>query len=501
MKALDTLQELRTFGPPRRTVGLPDATIERFAGTDERLRRAIDEAALRHRALRDEFADLLRSNEADQIRAIQESYVNFYSGASINPYVALAADGPWIVTLKGAVLHDNGGYGMLGLGHVPRTVIEAMSRPQVMANIMTSSVSQLRFARALRREIGHRREGGCPYTQFACLNSGSEAVTLAARLSDVNAKLLSDPGGRYEGRNAKVIGLAHGFHGRTDRPARFSDSSRSAYRRHLASFRGLHDLIAVEPNDVRGLREAFDIVEREGAFVEAVILEPVMGEGNPGLAMERSFYDAARALTREREGLLIIDSIQAGLRAHGCLSVVDYPGFEDAEAPDAETYSKALNAGQYPLSVLAASGRAAELYRTGIYGNTMTTNPRAMDVAVAVLDTLTPELRENIRTRGAEMVEKLRALAAELDGPITAVQGTGLLLSCALAPGLKCYGTDSVEESMRLHGIGVIHGGENSLRYTPHFGITSEEIDLVVAATRDAILRVAAVEATTDRAV
>jgi acetylornithine/succinyldiaminopimelate/putrescine aminotransferase len=500
MKPLETLQELRTFGPPRRTVGLPDEKIERFAADDVRLQRAIDEAVVRHRALRDEFAELLRSDEIAQIRTIQESYVNFYAGPSVNPYVALAADGPWIVTLKGAVLHDNGGYGMLGLGHVPKTVIEAMSRPQVMANIMTSSISQLRFARALRREIGHRREGGCPFTQFACLNSGSEAVTLAARLSDVNAKLLSDPGGRYEGRNAKVIGLSHGFHGRTDRPARFSDSSRRDYRRHLASFRGLHDLIAVEPNDIRGLREAYDIVEREGAFVEAVILEPVMGEGNPGLAMERPFYDAARELTREREGLLIIDSIQAGLRAHGCLSVVDYPGFEDADAPDAETYSKALNAGQYPLSVLAASGRAAELYRTGIYGNTMTTNPRAMDVAVAVLETLTPELRANIRERGVEMADKLRALATELDGPITDVQGTGLLLSCELDPGIKCHGTDSVEESMRLHGIGVIHGGENSLRYTPHFGITSEEIDLVVAATRDAILRVVAVEATADRA-
>ena len=501
MTPLDILQELRTFGPPRRTLGLSDATIERFVDRDDSLQRAIEEAARRHRSLQDELPEILQLDEVSQIRRIQKDFVSFYADASVNPYVALAADGPWIVTLKGAVLHDSGGYGMLGLGHVPRAVLEAMARPQAMANVMTPSVSQLRLARALRGEIGRSRADGCPYVRFACLNSGSEAVTLAARLSDVNAKLLSDPGGRYEGRDAKVIGLSHGFHGRTDRPARFSDSSRKDYRRHLASFRGLHDLIAVEPNDVRGLREAFDVVEREGAFVEAVILEPIMGEGNPGLAVDRTFYDAARELTRDREGLLIVDSIQAGLRAHGCLSIVDYPGFEDAEAPDAETFSKALNAGQFPLSVLAASGRAADLYRTGIYGNTMTTNPRAMDVAVAVLDMLTPELRANIRERGHEMVAKLLALAAELDGPITGVQGTGLLLSCSLAPGIKCHGTDSVEESMRLHGIGVIHGGENSLRYTPHFAITSDEIDLVVAATRAAILRVAGVEATTDRTV
>ena len=63
------------------------------------------------------------------------------------------------------------------------------------------------------------------------------------------------------------------------------------------------------------------------------------------------------------------------------LSIVDYPGFEGVEAPDMETYSKALNGGQYPLSVLAVNERAANLYRKGVYGNTMTTNPRAMDIA------------------------------------------------------------------------------------------------------------------------
>ena len=32
---------------------------------------------------------------------------------------------------------------------------------------------------------------------------------------------------------------------------------------------------------------------------------------------------------------------------------------------------------------------------------------------------------------------------------------------------------------MRIRGINVIHGGENSLRYTPHFRLTSEEIQRV----------------------
>jgi acetylornithine/succinyldiaminopimelate/putrescine aminotransferase len=186
--------------------------------------------------------------------------------------------------------------------------------------------------------------------------------------------------------------------------------------------------------------------------------------------------------------MLLMDSIQAGLRATGDLSVVDYPGFEGLPAPDLETYSKALNAGQYPLSILAMNARAADLYRTGVYGNTMTANPRAMDVGYSVLQMVTDGVRANIVARGREFLEKLQALADELNGPITKVQGTGLLFSCELDPVYKAYGTGSLEEYMRFHGVGVIHGGENSLRFTPHFEVTSAEVDLIVEHVKDALL-------------
>ena len=217
-------------------------------------------------------------------------------------------------------------------------------------------------------------------------------------------------------------------------------------------------------------------------------MEPVMGEGNPGQAITPEFYKKARELTEKCGTLLMIDSIQAGLRAHGVLSIIDYPGFQELPCPDMETYSKALNAGQYPLSVLAMTGQAADLYRAGIYGNTMTSNPRALDVAVAVIENLSPEIRENIKERGIELVAKLNSLTLELHNDITNVQGTGLLASCELSPHFKCSGSESTEEYLRINGLGVIHGGVNSLRYTPHFNMTSKEVDLVVSLTKDALL-------------
>ncbi len=487
MSLIAKLDEMRQYGGTIRTPGLPDATIERLASQYPELGEAVDEAHALFAQLRTEFPELLKLDETEQLTSVQADFVNFYAEDAVNPYVAIAARGPWVVTLKGAVVHDSGGYGMLGFGHAPKAVIAAMARPQVMANVMTPSVSQLRFARALKHEIGHSR-GGCPFTRFLCLNSGSEAVSLACRIADVNAKIQTEPGARHAGRTIKRLAVKGAFHGRTERPAIYSDSSRKPYAQHLASFRDEHSLLTVEPYNVDQLRQIFADADKNGWFIEAMFLEPVMGEGDPGRAATPEFYAAARELTRAHGSLFLVDSIQAGLRAHGVLSIVDYPGFEKLDPPDMETYSKALNGGQYPLSVLAVTAKTAALYKKGIYGNTMTTNPRAMDVAVAALQILTPEVRANIRARGKEFLDKLNKLKGELPGLITKVQGTGLLFSCELAPQFKCYGAGSTEEWMRERGIGVIHGGINSLRFTPHFMITETEVDLMIDGVRQALL-------------
>ena len=488
MKMLDKLNAMRRHGGAVQTHGLDDETLLKFAQKDERLGAAVDAAHIDFLALLDEMPELMALPEDELAVAVQKGFVNFYPVDAINPYVALAGSGPWIVSSRGAVLYECGGYGMLGLGHAPESALKAMNKPHIMANVMTPSFSQKRLIDALRKEIGHTR-GLCPYDRFFCLNSGSEAVTLAARISDINARIMTDPGGKHASKPIRILSLKSAFHGRTDRPARYSDSTRAASCKYLASFRDYDNLLTVEPNDIDQLEQVFEYAEKHQLFIESFFMEPVMGEGSPGLSVTPEFYARARELTEAHGALLLVDSIQAGLRAHGVLSICDYPGFEDLPAPDMETYSKAMNGGQYPLSVLALSESASQLYRAGVYGNTMTTNPRALDIAVSVLNDITPEIRQNIVDRGREFLEKLTALKDELGSSITKVQGTGLLCSAELNPArFKSYGTDSSEEYMRKHGINVIHGGTNALRFTPPFDIKSEEVDVIIQATRDALL-------------
>ena len=41
---------------------------------------------------------------------------------------------------------------------------------------------------------------------------------------------------------------------------------------------------------------------------------------------------------------------------------------------------------------------------------------------------------------------------------------------------------------MRERGIGVIHGGENSLRFTPHFAMGEDELQLLLQLVKQALL-------------
>ena len=91
-------------------------------------------------------------------------------------------------------------------------------------------------------------------------------------------------------------------------------------------------------------------------------------------------------------------------------------------------------------------------------------------------------------SRHEDVDRALAALAEGTNGGITSAQGTGLLLSCALAPRYKTYGANSTEDYLRRRGLGVIHGGEHSLRFTPIFDITEKEVNLILELTQDALL-------------
>ncbi len=482
--SIDTLKKIRENSGEPRTIGLSDEVIKSFLSSDPKLKSLLDEAESAHNKLRERYSKIIDGSEADAILEIQKDFLNFYPEDGVAPFIPLSAKGPWIVTAYGAVVYDSGGYGMLGLGHNPDDFSTVIGKERVMANVMTPNLIQKDFTDKLKSIIGLGKE--CPYHKFACVNSGSEANSLACRIIDLNSKIQTDPGGKHEGKNIKAVGMRLGFHGRTNKPAQFSHSSRRAYQK-LASFRGQDNVVTIEPNDINQLKQVFIDAERYNSFYEVIIMEPVMGEGFPGLAITPEYYQLARELAQEHGSLLLVDSVQAAFRVNGVLSVFDYPGFENCTAPHMESFSKAVNGGQFPLSILGLDKQAAALYQKGVYGNTMTTNPRALAVGLYVLEKITPKLRQNIVEKGKEFSEKLSNLVTKYPNKCISVSGTGLLCSIELADDIKVWGANSIEEKMREKGVNLIHGGKNSLRFTPYFGITSAEIDMMVKVLEDSL--------------
>ncbi|MBP6218281.1 MAG: aminotransferase class III-fold pyridoxal phosphate-dependent enzyme [Oligoflexales bacterium] len=489
MDALAQLAEIRSQSGKKQTQGLDLPTISRFLSSDPSLAEAIHAAYVCFKGLSEDEKKVMQLDESEQIKVLQKNFVNFYAEELLNPFVSLAAQGPWLITTGGAVIYDAGAYGMLGFGHSPKDILEALEKPGVMLNIMTANFAQKKLADALLKEIGYSRKGAgkhC-FSKFICMNSGSEAVTVAARIADIQAKIQTDPSGKHAKKKIMFLSMKGSFHGRTERPAQASHSSESVYKKYLASFQGLDRLYTVEPNDVGSLKRAFHWAQENHVYFDMALLEPVQGEGNPGCAITAEFYACARELCTKHDTLLLVDSIQAGFRAQGCLSVVDYPGFEELAPPDMEVYSKALNAGQFPLSVLALGDKAASLYKTGVYGNTMTGNPRALNVGSAVLERFTLALRRNIQERGREFLSELKKLAEEFPQVVSSVQGTGLLFSVGIREErFQVVAQDGLETLLRKAGLGVIHGGKNALRFTPVFTISSEQVKLVVALLRAA---------------
>ena len=201
---METLAEIRGSTGEARTLGLGDGVLRDFLESAPSLSRAIEEASDNFQSLKGDLGGkLFEMAETDLVSELQSDYVNFYKAPTVNPYVAIAARGPWIITSHGAVLHDNGGYGMLGMGHGPDDVIHSMQQNWVMANVMTPSFSQKRLAERLRKEVGHRR-GSCPFSRFVCLNSGSESVTISMRIADANTKSMTEKDGRHEGKPTKM---------------------------------------------------------------------------------------------------------------------------------------------------------------------------------------------------------------------------------------------------------------------------------------------------------
>ncbi len=281
---------------------------------------------------------------------------------------------------------------------------------------------------------------------FFC-NSGAEANEAALKFARRWA--------RAEGGEAKheFVALTGSFHGRlfgsvalTDRPAYRSPFTPVMPGAHIVT----HDIDAIAA-----------IVD--AGRTAALIVEPVQGEGGV-VPLPATFLAEVRALTAERNVLLIFDEVQCGLGRTGHLFAYEAAGVE----PDLLTLAKPL-AGGLPMGAALLTEHVAQAIQPGDHATTFGGGPLVASVALVVLTRVAdPALLANVRARGDQIRRTVTGWALDI---VNAVRGTGLMW------GIELHEPAGPRVARALDaGVLVLTAGEKVIRLLPPLVIGADDL-------------------------
>lgn len=283
---------------------------------------------------------------------------------------------------------------------------------------------------------------------FFC-NSGAEANEGAFKFARRWARGVGGPA-KHE-----ILSLRGAFHGRLFGTVAATD--RPQYRNQ---FRPLAGGIHIHERDIEELSRV--ISDEQTA---AVIVEPIQGEGGMRV-LEDGFLRELRALTSERNVLLILDEIQCGYGRTGQFFAYEHVGI----TPDLLTVAKPM-AGGLPMGAVLLTQRVADAIQPGDHGTTFGGGPLVAHVANHVFDRLhEPAMLEHVRREGEWLGEQLAALASR-SPKVRAIRGRGLMWGVDVTEPAK----DVVARALG-RGLILVAAGEHTLRLLPPLVMTRADL-------------------------
>jgi len=311
-------------------------------------------------------------------------------------------------------------------------------------------------------------EHSCADRVFFC-NSGAEANEGAIKLARKYAhevRHIADP----------VIITAHAsFHGRT--LATVTATGQPKYQKSFSPLvPGFH---YVTYNDIAALEAALDEIDSGEPRVAAIMMEALQGEGGvrPG---DRAYFQRVRELCDERGILLILDEVQVGMGRSGQLWGYENLGIE----PDIFTSAKGLGGG-IPIGAMLCKS-FCDVFQPGDHASTFGGNPFACGVALAVCQTIEREnLLANVRDRGEQLREGLRAIAQKFPNHVAEVRGWGLINGLEIKADSPLTSSDVVKVAM-ANGLLLVPAGPKVVRFVPPLIVSEAEINQALKAVEQA---------------
>jgi acetylornithine/succinyldiaminopimelate/putrescine aminotransferase len=372
------------------------------------------------------------------------------------PRLALVSGrGAWVTDAAGNTYLDFvSGIAVNALGHAPAGVARAVAK-QMRAlghcSNLFANPPGTALAAALVQATGYERV-------FFC-NSGTEGVEAALKFARAWTRARGRGAAASESPRGTVLAFRGGFHGRTafSLSATWTPAYREPFEPLVAGVR------FADFNDVAGLGSALT------ADVEAVLVEPVQGEGG-ALPATHKFMAALRARATAVGAALILDEVQCGMGRCGRLLASEHFGVRG----DLVVLSKALGGG-LPLGAVLMTAEVAQALAPGLHGSTFGGGPVVTAAGGFVLDRVRrPGFLARVRKHGRALAAGLGALVARHPS-LAAVHGLGLLCAVEIAPGAP-YDPPALVAAARAEGLLLVRGGERAVRFLPPLTVTPQEI-------------------------
>lgn len=363
------------------------------------------------------------------------------------PIVISKAEGVWVEDPEGHKFMDMlSAYSALNQGHRHPKVIQALKDQADLVTLTSRAFHNDRlgeFYEKLSKVTGKE--------MILPMNTGAEAVETAiktARRWAYDVKKVAE-------NAAEIIVFEGNFHGRTVTVTSFS--SEEEYKKGFGPFTPGFKILPY--GDLEAVKQAIT------SNTAAILVEPIQGEAGINIP-PAGFLQGIRELCSEHQILFMADEIQTGFGRTGKMFACDWENV----VPDVYIMGKALGAGVFPISAIAANRDILGVFEPGSHGSTFGGNPLGCAVAIVALDVL---IDEQLVERSMELGEYFKAKLQEIQNPkIVEIRGRGLFIGIELTEAARPYC-----EQLKEKGLLCKETHETIIRFAPPLIISREDLD------------------------
>ncbi len=368
---------------------------------------------------------------------------------------------------------------VLGHGH-PRLLRALREQSETMGHVALAGITH-EPAAMLATELCAVAPRGLDHAFFT--DDGSTAVECALKMA-LQFRYLHDD------RRTRFVALEGAFHG--DTLGCTSVGGVEVFRRPFADVvvDCVHVPVAPEGDDVgqaRAMEVLVELVEKEGASIAAVIVEPLV-QGAAGMRMVPPEYLRALAQACTKHDVLwIADEVFTGYGRTGTMWACEQAGV----VPDMLCTAKGFSGGLLPMAATLVSDRIFDAFSQGerafYYGHSFCGNPLGAAVAREVLAVFREErILESIQP-------KLRRIREAFDGfaslpGVKRTRSLGMIGALDLAESSSYLGKLGwrVYEAALARGAWLRPLGD-TVYITPPLTISDAELDELLGIVHDSI--------------